>query len=85
MSGIFPKVYLVRHGETACSLSRQATGRADIPLTDRGERDAQELSRHCQSKLGFSVASISPLPTAWEGSTGSPSDVSASIPIRLGD
>ena len=38
-----PQVHLVRHGETAWSLSGQATGRTNIPLTKRGERDAREL------------------------------------------
>lgn len=41
--GNLPQVYLVRHGETAWSLSGQATGRTDIPLTERGERDARAL------------------------------------------
>ncbi len=44
MGGPFPKVYLVRHGETAWTISGQATGRTDIPLTERGERDAQGLA-----------------------------------------
>jgi probable phosphoglycerate mutase len=39
-----PKIYLIRHGETAWTISGQHTGRSDIPLTARGERDAQELS-----------------------------------------
>ncbi len=39
MDGPLPKVYLVRHGETAWTISGQATGRTDIPLTERGERD----------------------------------------------
>ncbi len=43
MSGVLPKVYLVRHGETAWTLSGQHTGRTDIPLTERGERDARDL------------------------------------------
>ncbi len=43
MSRPLPKVYLVRHGETAWTVSGQHTGRTDIPLTERGERDAQEL------------------------------------------
>jgi broad specificity phosphatase PhoE len=35
MSGVLPKVYLVRHGETAWTVSRQHTGRTDIPRADR--------------------------------------------------
>jgi len=56
----FPKVYLVRHGETAWSLSRQYTGRADIPLTARGEQDAVELGAHLKG-LEFSQVLMSPL------------------------
>jgi probable phosphoglycerate mutase len=61
--GTLPKVYLVRHGETAWSLSRRATGRADIPLTDRGERDAQELGTQLQG-LRFVQVLTSPLQRA---------------------
>jgi probable phosphoglycerate mutase len=38
-----PVVYLARHGETAWSLSGQHTGRTDLPLTERGERQACAL------------------------------------------
>ena len=44
VSRVLPKINLVRHGETAWTISGQHTGRTDIPLTERGERDAQELS-----------------------------------------
>lgn len=63
MSGALPQVYLVRHGETAWSLSRQATGRSDIPLTDRGERDAQELGARLKG-LSFAQVLTSPLQRA---------------------
>jgi probable phosphoglycerate mutase len=43
MAIVLPQVWLVRHGETAWSLSGQHTGRTDIPLTPKGEQDAAEL------------------------------------------
>ena len=43
MSQALPMVYLVRHGETAWTLTGQHTGRTDLPLTESGERAAREL------------------------------------------
>jgi probable phosphoglycerate mutase len=63
MSDMLPQVYLARHGETAWSLSGQATGRTDIPLTHRGERDAQELAKRLQG-LSFVQVLTSPLQRA---------------------
>lgn len=40
MSGNNQQVYIVRHGETAWSLSGQHTGLTDLPLTERGEANA---------------------------------------------
>ncbi|KAG8526072.1 uncharacterized protein KY384_000064 [Bacidia gigantensis] len=37
------RLYLVRHGETAWSLTGQHTGLADIPLTAKGEDEARAL------------------------------------------
>jgi broad specificity phosphatase PhoE len=56
----FPSVWVVRHGETAWSLSRQHTGRTDIPLTERGERDARALAARLQGTRFVKVLS-SPL------------------------
>ena len=60
MSGPFPKVHLVRHGETAWTISGQATGRTDIPLTERGEREAQAL-RAQLTRVRFAGVFTSPL------------------------
>jgi broad specificity phosphatase PhoE len=45
MSEAFPVIHLARHGETAWSLSGQHTGRTDLPLTERGERNARALGQ----------------------------------------
>lgn len=40
-----PRIHLVRHGQTAWSLSGQHTGRSDIPLTAIGEENARAVGR----------------------------------------
>jgi probable phosphoglycerate mutase len=57
------RLYLVRHGETAWSLSGQHTGRTDIPLTEQGERDARELAERLRG-MNFSRVFTSPLKRA---------------------
>src|SRR5437773_5253156 len=42
-SEVLPVIYLARHGETAWSLTGQHTGLTDLPLTERGERNARSL------------------------------------------
>jgi len=59
----FPIIYLVRHGETAWSLSGQHTGLTDLPLTQRGERNARLLGRRL-SGLAFAKVLTSPLQRA---------------------
>lgn len=58
-----PWVYLVRHGETAWSLSGQHTGLTDVPLTKRGERNASRLNKRLQG-LNFAQVFTSPLQRA---------------------
>src|SRR5208282_4102089 len=43
MGEMLPTLYIARHGETAWSLSGQYTGLTDLPLTERGDRNAQRL------------------------------------------
>ena len=58
-----PTVYLARHGETAWSLSGQHTGLTNVPLTERGERNALRLGRRLAG-LSFAKLFSSPLQRA---------------------
>jgi broad specificity phosphatase PhoE len=60
MSELLSVVYLARHGETAWSLSGQHTGRTDLPLTERGERNARALGERLRG-LTFAKVVTSPL------------------------
>ncbi len=60
MSETLPVVYLARHGETAWTLSGQHTGLTDLPLTERGERNARALAVRLQG-LHFAKVFTSPL------------------------
>ena len=60
MSESLPIVYLARHGETAWSLSGQHTGLTDLPLTERGERNARRLAERLRG-LTFAKVLTSPL------------------------
>ncbi len=52
MSAALPplRVYIIRHGETAWSLSGQHTGRSEIHLTARGEEQARDLRARLAAK-----------------------------------
>lgn len=63
MSKILPTIYLARHGETAWSLSGQHTGLTDLPLTERGERNARQLGKRL-SGLAFAKVFTGPLQRA---------------------
>jgi probable phosphoglycerate mutase len=63
MNEVVPVVYLARHGETEWSLSGQHTGSTDLPLTERGERNARRLSERLRG-LSFAKVFTSPLQRA---------------------
>jgi broad specificity phosphatase PhoE len=60
---IFPIIYLARHGETAWSVTGQHTGVTDLPLTERGKRNARRL-RERLAGLVFAKVLTSPLQRA---------------------
>ena len=60
---LLQRLYLVRHGETAWSLSGQHTGRTDIPLTAKGEVDARKLAERLHG-VRFTCVFTSPLQRA---------------------
>jgi probable phosphoglycerate mutase len=63
MSDKLPTVHLARHGETEWSVSGQHTGQTDLPLTDRGERNARSLGERLRG-LTFAHVLTSPLQRA---------------------
>lgn len=56
-------VFVVRHGETAWSLTGQHTGRTDIPLTENGRRLAGRLRPVLASET-FALVLVSPMQRA---------------------
>ncbi|HLI77530.1 MAG TPA: histidine phosphatase family protein [Acidobacteriaceae bacterium] len=65
MSDAKVELWLVRHGETAWSLSGAHTSFTDIPLTDRGRERAVELRNYLQTKP-FAAVLVSPRQRAQE-------------------
>jgi broad specificity phosphatase PhoE len=63
MNDALPIVYLARHGETAWTVSGQHTGLTDLPLTERGERNAFSLGQRLKG-LAYTAVLSSPLQRA---------------------
>jgi probable phosphoglycerate mutase len=57
---MLPIITLARHGETAWSLAGRHTGLTDLPLTERGERNARRLGGRLAG-LTFARVFTSPL------------------------
>lgn len=65
MVGAQNEIWIIRHGQTEWSRSGRHTGRTDIPLTERGEREAAELRLRLGAQR-FSLVFSSPLLRAWD-------------------
>jgi probable phosphoglycerate mutase len=63
MNENLPVLYLARHGETAWSITGQHTGLTDLPLTERGERNAQHIGKRLAG-IAFTKVFTSPLKRA---------------------
>jgi len=63
VSDFLPTIYLARHGETAWTITGRHTGRTDIPLTERGERNARRLGERLHG-MTFAKVITSPLQRA---------------------
>lgn len=63
MAGMELELWLIRHGETAWSLSGAHTSRTDIPLTDRGRERARKVGEYLRG-TSFSMVLTSPLQRA---------------------
>jgi broad specificity phosphatase PhoE len=63
MNETLPVIWLARHGETAWSRSGRHTGLTDVPLTDRGERNARRLGERL-AEMKFEKVFTSPLKRA---------------------
>ena len=59
------QLWLIRHGETAWSLSGAHTGRTDLPLTEEGEKRATEVGKFLAGR-GFAMVLTSPMTRARE-------------------
>lgn len=62
---LMTKIYLLRHGETAWNIEKVFRGRAEVPLTDNGKRQAQFAAEHLMH-IGIKIIYSSPLERAYE-------------------
>ena len=63
MKPSLPEIHVIRHGETAWTESHRHTGLTDIPLTERGERQARRFGEHLRGRT-FASVFTSPLQRA---------------------
>jgi probable phosphoglycerate mutase len=73
-------VYLVRHGETPWHAENRYCGRTDLPLTERGRRQAEELASWAAT-AGLAAVYSSTLRRARD--TAAPAAAAAGVPHQV--
>ena len=66
MNETLPVIYLAPHGETAWNLTGQHMGVIELPLTERGERNARRLA---ELRMPFGGGSTGSTLSAWNSPT----------------
>jgi probable phosphoglycerate mutase len=79
-----PRVYLIRHGETAWSISGQHTSHTDISLTENGEEEARRLGIQLKG-TAFAAVLTSPLHRARQTCALAGLDKAAEIETDLSE
>ena len=59
------KIYLIRHGQTEWTLTGQHTGKTNLPLTEEGEIQSQQLAKQLKGHT-FKKIWVSPLKRAQQ-------------------
>jgi broad specificity phosphatase PhoE len=63
MADTFPRLFLIRHGNTDWAEIHRFTGRTDLPLNARGEQNARGLAARL-ANINFAKVFVSPLQRA---------------------
>jgi len=58
-------IYMVRHGQTVWNVDKRFRGTIDVPLNEKGRRDAQRAAAHL-ADAGLEAVYTSPLSRARE-------------------
>ena len=78
------KLYIARHGETAWNVENKVSGRTDVPLTERGLQQAQELAGHAVGKGSEVIQNIDMVGADLDMGQGMCGSSSGSIPTNVG-
>jgi alpha-ribazole phosphatase/probable phosphoglycerate mutase len=61
-------IYIVRHGETDWNIENRMQGHTDVPLNEKGRKQAEEIARDLKD-VHFDIIYTSPLTRAYETAT----------------